>query len=273
MKRIKIIIIVLAVFIHATSQVSAYNYTFSSGADSSAVFDKPTTLNDDFTVTNPNENMRNNKDMAYTPPPYGTFSGNIDTDFLSPYHTPEYPSTVHSTPSISITYSDYTSSHNSTTTPAPNTQVSNGEILPSTSLITEEIRILPLYYDDGSIGVLEFPDFSRTIKVYEGETLDNMRLGAGHASSTSSWDGNCAIFGHNRGVTNNFNFLKDMNVGDKVIYSTKYGVRYYEVVSKVQIADNDMSPLTWSNDNLLSLVTCVENVENMRIFVMCREIR
>ena len=276
MKKFIITIIIFAIIIHASSQVSAFNYNFSSGADSNTVFDAPTAPTEDLTVTNPN--VRNNKDAAYSPPPYGTFSGDIDTDFLSLYHTPEKSPGVQSSPSTStpsVTYSDYTASGNNTQMPVSTElpRVSDGEILPSTSLISEDIKILPLYYDDGSIGALEFPAFKRTIKVYEGETLENMRLGAGHASSTSAWDGNCVIFAHNRGVKNNFGFLKDIKVGDKVIYTTKYGVRYYEVVSKVQITDDDMSPFKWSSENILSLVTCLENAENMRIFVTCKEIK
>jgi len=271
MKKLIRIIATIILLSQLSLSTFAYNYTFSSGTDPKTTFDK-STQNDDFTVINPYENVRNNKDSAYTPPPYGTFSGEIDTDFLSLYHTPDKPSTVATS---NVTYSSYNSTENSAATinlpevPA----ISSEEMSASTSVYNNTpAQTLPLYYSDGSIGTLEFPRFKKTIKVYEGETLENMKLGAGHASGTSAWDGNCAIFAHNRGVPNNFLFLKDMNVGDNVIYTTKYGVRTYEVVSKTQIKDTDMSPLMWSSDNILSLVTCVENVGNMRICVICREV-
>ena len=269
MKKIIFILIIMAVIIHVTSQVSAYNYNFSSGADTKTTFDKSTPC-DDCTDENPNENVRNNKDSAYTPPPYGAFSGDIDTDVLSLYHTQDKPSQSNSTSTVA--YSDYPSSDSNAAAP-PLTglpQASDGGILPSTSFYSENAKILPLYYSDGSIGKLEFPRFGKTIKVYEGETLENMRLGAGHASSTSVWDGNCAIFAHNRGVTNNFMFLKDMKIGDKIKYTTKYGERTYEVISNIQIADTDISPLTWSAENILSLVTCVQNVPSKRIYVTAK---
>ncbi|MCL2775405.1 MAG: sortase [Oscillospiraceae bacterium] len=270
----KKIIRIIATFI-LLSQLSistfAYNYTFSSGPDSKTKFDK-STQSDEITATNQNENVRSNKDVAYSPPPYGIFSGDIPTDLSSLYHTPDKSSTATTS---NVTYSSYTSSANdSTTANLPDTPtISNEETSASTSVYSDTpVQILPIYYSDGSIGTLEFPRFGKTIKVYEGETLENMLLGAGHFSSTSTWDGNCAIAAHNRGVENNFGFLADINIGDKVVYTTKYGVRTYKVTEKTQIAETDTSGLAWSEKNILSLYTCVQNVAGMRIYVRCEEV-
>jgi len=271
----KKIIKIIATFI-LLSQLSlssfAYNYTFSSGADSKTTFDK-STQSGDFTVINPYENVRNNKDAAYSPPPYGIFSGDIPTDPSSLYHTADKPSTV--TTTSNVTYSSYTSSSNSDTTAnLPDISAfSSDEMLASTSVYSDgNAKILPMYYSDGSIGKLEFPKFGKSIKVYEGESMENMRLGAGHMSGTSAWDGNCVIAAHNRGVPNNFSFLKNMNVGDKVKYTSQYGTRTYEVVTKTQIAVDDLSCLEWSAENILSLLTCVEGVPEKRLLVVCIEI-
>ena len=266
-KLIKITTVLCLLSILSTS-ASAYSYSFSSGADNKTTFDHPT-QSDDFIEANPNENVRNNKDAAYTPPPYGVFSGDIPTDPVSLYHKQDNPSTVNTNSNVS--YSNYPSDGNNTA--AQNLPpVSGGDILNSTSVYSENAKILPLYYDDGSIGTLEFPRFGKTIKVYEGETLDNMKLGAGHFSSTSAWDGNCAIAAHNRGVVNNFGFLKDIKAGDKVIYTTKYGVRTYKVTEITQISETDTAGLAWSDSNALSLYTCVQNVAGVRIYVRCAEV-
>ena len=63
----------------------AYNYTFSSGADTLTAFDK-TTDKDDFYD---DVNVRRNKDAAYSPPPYGVFSGDIATERTNPYYSPD----------------------------------------------------------------------------------------------------------------------------------------------------------------------------------------
>lgn len=53
---------------------------------------------------------------------------------------------------------------------------------------------------DGSIGTLKIPALGINMKVWEGETSASMRKGLGHYSSTSAWDGNVALCGHNRGA-------------------------------------------------------------------------
>ena len=271
MKKIIRIITTIILLSQLSLSTFAYNYTFSSGTDPKTTFDK-STQNDGFTVTNPYENVRSNKDSAYTPPPYGIFSGEIDTDLLSLYHTPDKPLSV-ATPNV--TYSSYNSSENSDANinlpEAP--IISSEEMSASTSVYNDTPQqTLPLYYSDGSIGTLKFPKFDKTIKVYEGTSLDNMRLGGGHFSETSAWTGNVCVAAHNRGVVNNLGFLKDINIGDKVTYVTKYGQRTYEVISSSQISVDDTSGLAWSADNLLSLYTCVESVPSLRLLVVCREI-
>jgi sortase A len=269
MKKIISILCLLAIM---SASVSAYNYTFSSGADTETTFAK-STQSEAFTIVNPYENVRNNKDSAYSPPQYGIFSGEIPTEILSLYHTPDKPSAVNSAPAI--TYANYPESENGAVMPILSelSQVSGGDILPSASVYSgENAKITPLYYDDNSIGTLEFPQFNRVIKVYEGETAENMKIGAGHFTGTSAWDGNVAVCAHNRGVENNFGFLKNMNIGDKIKYVTKYGERIYEVTGKKTAAVDDVSALQWSNENLLTLATCVENDSSIRLIVTAKAV-
>ena len=51
---------------------------------------------------------------------------------------------------------------------------------------------------DGSIGTLKIPSLDINMKVWEGETKESMKKGLGHYSSTSAWDGNIGVCGHNR---------------------------------------------------------------------------
>jgi len=53
---------------------------------------------------------------------------------------------------------------------------------------------------DGSIGTLKIPSLNINMKVWEGETNTSMAKGLGHYSSTSGWDGNIGVCGHNRGA-------------------------------------------------------------------------
>ena len=206
-KVIKTIAAVILLAANLFTSALAYQYNFSSGADTLNTFDKTTDKDDFYDDTN----VRRNKDVTYFPPEYGVFSGNIDTDHTNPYYTPNNSSSNATSTTSNVTFNN-------------SENVDYSGFLLSTSIYSDEsAQILPLYYSDGSIGNLEFPKFSKNIKVYEGESLENMRLGAAHFSNTSAWDGNVPIAAHNRGVPNNFNFLKNMNVGDNVKYSTQYG--------------------------------------------------
>ena len=132
---------------------------------------------------------------------------------------------------------------------------------------------MPWYFEDGSIGSLYVARTGKTIKVYEGEDSSNLAKGAGHFSSTSAWDGNVALAGHNRGTSPYFSFVKDMQNGDTLTYTTRYGTRTYKVISKTQINEWDNLPLSWSADNILTLITCVADVPEMRYCVIATEVR
>lgn len=120
---------------------------------------------------------------------------------------------------------------------------------------------------DGSIGTLSISKIGLNIVVYDGDTFAAMLKGAGHIASTSSWDGNIGICGHNRGVSNNFGRLKELAVGDIIQYTTKLGTRKYKVVTAERISETDWSKLQYTNDNRITLVTCIENVPGVRLLV------
>jgi sortase A len=132
---------------------------------------------------------------------------------------------------------------------------------------------VPLFYADGSVGTLNIERFGRTVNVFHGETLDNMNRGAGIFTSTSTWDGNVAMAAHNRGSAGFFSFVKDLRIGDRITYTTLHGSRLYEVFSKEQIDEFDHTVLRWSAENILTLVTCVENAPSLRWAAQLREVR
>lgn len=69
---------------------------------------------------------------------------------------------------------------------------------------------------DGSIGILKIPSLNINMKVWEGETSVSMVKGLGHYSSTSGWDGNIGICGHNRGAKYNIGSIRNLEVGDTI---------------------------------------------------------
>lgn len=137
------------------------------------------------------------------------------------------------------------------------------------SSINYDININPLYYDDGSIGTLAIPNLGKNLKVYEGESLDNLKKGVAHFSFMSTWDGNVGIAGHN---DDEFLNLWTLNLGDKVTYTTKYGVRDYAISSIDIVNVDDFTTLNYTLDNRLTLITCVQGQEDKRYSIVATAI-
>ena len=124
---------------------------------------------------------------------------------------------------------------------------------------------------DGSIGTLAIPSLGIQMRVWEGETNQSMAKGLGHYRSTSGWDGNVGICGHNRGAKYVIGAIKDLKVGDVITYTTVYGTRTYQVSSVNTILNTDWSYLQATADNRVTLTTCLANHPEYRVCVQAIE--
>ena len=125
---------------------------------------------------------------------------------------------------------------------------------------------------DGSIGTLKIPSLNINMKVWEGETRASMAKGLGHYSSTSGWDGNIGICGHNRGAKYNIGSIRNLEIGDNITYSTVYGTRTYAVILVRTISDSDWSYLQATADNRITITTCLANQPSKRVCVQAVEV-
>jgi sortase A len=265
MKKLLIFILTAALCSVFAVPTFAAEYSFGSGPDTGDTFGKPTGYDAPAPPDSMSENIRRNKDAAYLPPPYFYGSGDIPTDPSSPYHD--------NLPDGGFVSAGQNPPPAGGEGYAPGSSNTSAGLLQSTSVYeAATYDTAPLYYADGSIGTLFIPKLNKTIKVYEGESLENMKKGIGHFESTSVWDGNVALAGHNRGATAYFGFVKDLAVGDAVTYTTKYGTRTYQVSGKVKIAETDYSGLGWSAEDIISLITCVADEPAYRWLVQARRI-
>ena len=128
-------------------------------------------------------------------------------------------------------------------------------------------------YKDGSIGTIKIPSLKINMKVGEGETDASMKKGLGHYSSTSAWDGNVGVCGHNRGSKYAIGSIKDLEQGDTITYTTIYGTRTYAVSLVKIISNSDWSYLQATSDNRITLTTCLANHPESRVVVQAVEVR
>ena len=83
---------------------------------------------------------------------------------------------------------------------------------PTVSQATAYTSVEGMKRSDGSIGTVKIPSLGINMKVWEGETNTSMAKGLGHYSSTSAWDGNVGVCGHNRGARYTIGSIKDLSL-------------------------------------------------------------
>ena len=126
---------------------------------------------------------------------------------------------------------------------------------------------------NGHFGAVSVGNRKLFAYVYPGATYESMRKGAGHVDSTSVWNGNVALCGHNRGSWPYFGTLKNVQVGDVITYRTLLGVRTYRVTSAGRIAATNTAVLNPTADNRITLLTCIANEPSFRLCVVGQEIK
>lgn len=111
---------------------------------------------------------------------------------------------------------------------------------------------------NGAVGSVSIPALGiKNMYAWQGETNDSMAKGLGHFVSSSVWDGNVCFCGHNRGAAYVIGGIKDMQLGDKITYTTSMGTRTYAVETITTVANDDWTYLKSTSDNRITLVTCV----------------
>ena len=122
---------------------------------------------------------------------------------------------------------------------------------------------------------LEIPKINLDAKIVEGTTDEILNKYIGHFEETGVLNGNIALAAHNRGYdVNYFERLKELNIEDKVYYTYGDIKKEYVVYSKEIIKDTNVEVLDEHQDgkNILTLITCVENMPELRRCIRCIEI-
>lgn len=123
-------------------------------------------------------------------------------------------------------------------------------------------------FEEDLIGSLKIEKINLNGTVKEGSTNEILRDYIGHIEETAKCDGNVGLAAHNRG--NKYSYfarINELEPGDEIVYTTKYGERKYIVDTKKEILETDWSNLEGTSDNRLTLITCIKNKVNQRLCV------
>lgn len=128
------------------------------------------------------------------------------------------------------------------------------------------------YNLEENIWQIEIPKIGLLAPIAEGTTQEVMKEYVGHFENTSLWKGNIGLAAHNRGyLINYFEKIKDLKSGDEIIYRTPAGEKVYQVTVSKIIEETDWSYLQKTEENKITLITCVSNKPSKRLCVQAIE--
>lgn len=127
-------------------------------------------------------------------------------------------------------------------------------------------------WDDSVLGILIIEKIGLNATVKEGTTNEVLLNYIGHIEETATYDGNVGLAAHNRGCENSyFARINELEKGDIIKYKTKFFEREYVVDNIQVIYETDWSLLESTQENKLSLITCIAGRKEQRLCVQATE--
>lgn len=250
----------------------ALEYTVTSPG--SGDFGSPTSDNTIYVGTENTDNVDRSKNSALIPPGFGSPTSYLPNsgEYLTPNLAASGSAVTVSNPSTGTVITTAGSSGGGTVYPGAVSATGSSTIYPGVTdtpsagyPVTGFTSVTSdLYYSGGHLGTLKIPAIGLKVKVYQGTDSKALAKGAGHFTDTSIWEGNVALAGHNRGVTNHFGKIHTLAVGDTITFTTQLGTRTYSVASVSKISETDNSMLEPTSSNCITLFTCVQNERDYR---------
>ena len=121
------------------------------------------------------------------------------------------------------------------------------------------------------LGVIKIDKIGFEGLIYEGTSLDTLRKGVGHFENSPYLNGNVCLAAHN---TNEYwAKLHTLENGDKITYISFLGTKEYQVTNVTKISETDWTLLQNSDENILTLITCVKGDKPKRLCVQAIEVK
>lgn len=119
------------------------------------------------------------------------------------------------------------------------------------------------------LGVIKIDKIGYEGLIYEGTSLDTLAKGVGHFENSPYLEGNVCLAAHN---TNKFwAKLHTIGNGDTITYTSFLGTKEYEVNNVQEISETDWTLLEDTEENYLTLITCVKGKPSLRLAVQAIE--
>lgn len=118
------------------------------------------------------------------------------------------------------------------------------------------------------------PSIDLVAPVRQGTTTEILSKSVGHFEESPVLKGNVCLAAHNRGYEMNFfEKIKNLLLNDIIVYQYGDIQKSYAVSNITIIKETDWSYIEGSNENKITLITCVENEPEYRLCVQAIEIK
>ena len=127
--------------------------------------------------------------------------------------------------------------------------------------------------EEDVLGKIMIPKINLRAYIKEGTSKNIIDYYVGHFEETSLNEGNIGLAAHNRGINIKayFSDIKNLQENDIILFQTDDIEREYKVKTIKIIEDTDFSYLQSTEDNRITLITCVNNQPDYRLCVQAVE--
>lgn len=125
---------------------------------------------------------------------------------------------------------------------------------------------------DFKIWTLSIESIKLLADIGKGTDEEVLNKYIGHFDETNIFNGNVGLAAHNRGYpVNYFENLDKVKIGEVIDYRIDDFVKKYKVSSIQIIEDTDWTYLENTNEDIITLITCVRNKPNYRLCVQAHK--
>lgn len=115
---------------------------------------------------------------------------------------------------------------------------------------------------------LEIPSIDLYAEISEGTDSQTLNKYIGHFEESKKESGNVCLAAHNRGYdVNYFARLKELEKGDEVFYFVNENEYKYIIDEIIVIYETDWTVIENTEEDRITLITCIENRDKYRLCV------
>lgn len=115
---------------------------------------------------------------------------------------------------------------------------------------------------------LKIPEIDLYAEIAEGTDSQTLNKYIGHFEESKKESGNICLAAHNRGYdVNYFSRVKELEIGDEIYYFINENEYKYKIDEILVIYETDWTVIENTEEDRITLITCIENRDAYRLCV------